>query len=353
MKGDNGVRKREIQQSRGVMHDVQNGYTKLVQRETSSFSAPRNVYAFLVACVFSLYAEPAYAATKNLGELVCSVSQNVLPGYALVLSAAAYCIGAVFALRSALLFKRHSDNPAQTSMVPAIAHLFVGGILASLPSFANVMITTVFGASGAATGGGASGGCMGAGSGPATATAGVGMDVILTNFVQNLHKPMFILIAVIGFLVGATFIMQALLRGAKTGTNPQAADPKNIIVNLLFGAILMSLSTALPGMLATLFGDDSVSNMATTTNIIQWSSIVGSGAGTAQAEKAMRAVLAFIQIVGGVSFLRGWLLLKKATEGGQATIAQGLTHIIAGAMCIRIDLMTDIFDSTFGTNLIN
>lgn len=307
----------------------------------------QSVYAFLFACTLALHAEPAFAAVaKNLGEMICNVSKNVLPGYGLVLTAAAYCIGAVFALRAAILLKRHTDNPSQTSIVPPIAHFFVGGILASLPSFASVMIETIFGVTPVA---GATTCDPGT---PAAAVAGVGLDIIMINFVKNLHQPMFTLLAVIGFLVGATFIFQALLKGAKTGSDPRASEPKGIIVNLVFGAILMVLSTALPGMLSTLFGINTPSNMATTTNVIQWSKIVGAGASTAKADDAMKAVLTFIQIVGGVSFLRGWLLLKKAVEGGQATIPQGLTHIIAGAMCVNIDLVTEIFDSTFGTNLI-
>ena len=298
---------------------------------------------FLVALV--LWPTSVYAQEDTFGTLICNIQINGLGAYPYMLSVICYVIATFLTLRSMLLFKRHADNPTQGSLVPAIAHMVAAALLVVLPGFAGMMVETLF-PSIAASGGAVA--CA-----PGAVVAGsVSLDAMMENFVKNVHQPIFLLIAVIGYVVGATYIAQALLRGAKSGVDARAADPKLIVSNLIFGALLMAISTALPSILATIFGDGGISDMKTTENIIQWSKITGTSGDTKAASKAISAVLAFIQIVGGIAFLRGWLILKKAVEGGQATIPQGLTHIIAGAMCINMDKMVAILDETFGTDII-
>lgn len=286
-------------------------------------------------------------AQSTFGTLICNIQANGLGGYPFILSAAAYVMGAFLLLRSGLLFKRYADNPAQGTLATPIAHAISAGFLMALPAFAGVLVTSIF------SGGQAPGGTTACAPGSVSqVSSGASLDVMMTNFVGNIHKPVFFLVSVIAFIVGGTFIVQGLLRAAKSGADPRAADPKVVISNLVFGAILMAFATTLPSMLGTLFGDETISNMTNTTSIIQWSKITGSSGSNDVADKAIKAVLAFIQIVGVIAFFRGWLLLKKAVEGGQATIAQGLTHIIAGAMCVNMDKMLAIIDETFGTGIV-
>ncbi|MGE0108504.1 MAG: hypothetical protein AB7S81_01885 [Bdellovibrionales bacterium] len=309
---------------------------------------------FLCVCV-TLWPYGALAAgddltattATTLGDLICNIKANGLGGYVTVLSTAAYVIGAFLLLRSGILMRRYADNPSQGTAMTPIAHALAGGFITSLPGFSSVVVNSIF------AGGGGSGGSSACDPGEVTTvSAGIGIDVMMSNFVENIRQPIIILISVIAFVAGAMFLIQALLRGAKSGSDPRAADPKLIISNLVFGALLMALATTLPNTLKTLFGDDSISNISATTSIIQWSSITGSGGDTAAADNAIAAVLRFVQIIGVISFFRGWLLLKKAVEGGQATIPQGLTHIIAGAMCINIGKMIAIIDDTFGTDIV-
>lgn len=307
---------------------------------------------FLLALLFALLPSAAYAATSTgsastLGALICNIKDN-LSGYPWLLNATAYTIGLFLGVRSIFLFKKHGENPSQPQIVPAIAHFIGAGALLSLPSFAGALQRTLFG-----------GGLAGAGNFSCVAVAGasptggpLGLDQMMQNFVHNIYSPIFKLLALICVCVGLTFIISGLLRGAKTGTNPQASDPKAIIAQLIFGSILISAGSVLPTVLQSLFGSGDVSSM-TSINLISWSSIVGSGVDTEAADQTVRAILAFIQIIGCISFVRGWMILKKAVEGGQATIPQGLTHILGGAMAINIDVMLRILDKTFGTGIIN
>jgi len=279
----------------------------------------------------------------TFGQLICNVrnSGNTYPNF---LSALAYVIGAFLILRGALALKKNSDAPSQTSPVVGITLLITGALLLALPSFAGVIIETVFGV--ASAGGG------GSGCNPGATGGAVGLDTMMKNFVDNIHNPIFSLVAVLGYIIGATYIFIGLMRMSKIGTDPRASNPKDIIVYLVIGSVLMSIASVLTIILNSVFGFGTLSNMSNFSGI-SWSGIVGSGANTAAADNTIKAILAFVQIVGVIAFLRGWLIIKRAAEGGgQATIPQGVTHIIGGAMAINIDIMLKIFDKTFGTGLL-
>lgn len=300
-------------------------------------------WALALALVLCLFPVPGFAADTTLGSIICGVKDN-LAAYPYIVNVTAYIMGAFMAVRAFLLLKKHGDNPAQSQVVPAVAHLFVAGCLLAFPFLAGVIQHSIFG-----VGGGA--GAFGCVPGAVTSSSGsVGLDQMMQNLVKNIYGPMNKLLSLIAVAAGLTFIVGALLRGAKTGTDPRAADPKGIIAHLVFGAILISVGTVLPSVLMSLFGSSDVSKM-TDISLIQWSKLTGSSGNTEAANNAVRAVLAFIQIIGGISFVRGWLILKKAVEGGQATVPQGLTHIIGGAMAINIDVMIKAIDKTFGTQI--
>lgn len=317
-----------------------------------SFAAP--FFSFLVVLLFSLpaLADPSSASgagASSLGHMICSIKDN-LGAYPHILNAVAYVVGSFMAVRSFLLFKKHGENPAQPQIVPAVAYLIGAGTLMSLPTFAGALQETLFGPiSGAGSLSACSPNLDLALSGSGTSAS---LDKMMQNFVKNIYDPIFSLLSLVAVAIGLTFIVSGLLRGAKTGTNPQASDPKAVISHLLFGAILISIGTVLPSTLESIFGSSDISKMSSIT-LISWSKIVGSDVDTTAADETVRAVLAFIQIIGGISFVRGWLILKKAVEGGQATIPQGLTHIIGGAMAINIDIMLKALDRTFGTGIIN
>ncbi len=285
----------------------------------------------------------AAAAQATLGQIICNIKDN-LAAYPKILNFAAYTIGLFLVVRGVLLLKKHGENPSQPQIVPAVAQLTGGALLLSLRPLTRILQKTIFSSKDAAGG-------FGCKPGDPVGSV-VGLDQMMTNFVKNVYEPIFVLLSMIAIAVGLTFIVSGLLKGAKTGTNPQAADPKSIVVHLIFGAILISIGTVLPDVLKSIFGSGDVSKMSA-VSLISWSKIVGSGVDTTKADAAVKAVLAFIQIIGGISFLRGWLILKKAIEGGgQATVPQGFTHIIGGAMAINIDVMIRAIDKTFGFGIV-
>lgn len=289
--------------------------------------------------------EAQAAVADTFGAIICNAGKNAGVSYPNFLAAIAYVVGAFLVFRGVLLLKKATDSGGQQSPAAGIMYLIGGALSLSLPAVTGVLQDTFFSVQ---AGGGTT--CA---PGAAGGDGSKGLDIMAQNFVKNIYGPIFDLLALLGYIVGVTFIFTGILRMSKSGAGAQGSDPKSILVLLVMGSVLMSVSSMLPTIGATLFGGTGKVNSMSSFSGIDWSGIVGSGADTKAADATIQALLAFIQIVGGIAFLRGWLLIKKASEGGQATIPQGATHIIGGAMAINIDVMLDVFDNTFGTNLIN
>ena len=61
-------------------------------------------------------------------------------------------------------------------------------------------------------------------------------------------------------------------------------------------------------------------------------------------------ILGIIQIIGIIAFMRGWLLLAKATNPGQqpGAISKGVTHIIGGILAVNIRTFITVIYQTLG-----
>jgi hypothetical protein len=288
------------------------------------------------------FADEKQAAT--FGDIICNLHSNAgaLP---YVFNAFCYIIGIFLILNGILLYKKHAEG-GESKILPATARTLAGGFAISLPTAASIFQASVVGS----VTGGANLTCAA----PQVNTpASSSLDVILSNLVQNIHNPMAIFLSGISICVGLFLIARGLLAAAKIGTDPRAAAPKTIIVNFVIGAIMVSIGQMLPVSLQSIFGSSTISQMSTFQGI-NWSKITNSSTDFSKVNTAIDAVLSFVQVIGLISFVRGWMILKTAIEGnGQATIPQGATHIIGGAMAINIDKMLTIFDKTFGTCMIS
>lgn len=297
-----------------------------------------------VCFVFAVFLfMPTVAEASTLGDVICNIrnSGSGVPG---LLSAIAYIIGAILILRGALLLKKATDSGGQTSPVGGIAMAVSGSAIILLPALGGWLQSSLF--AGTVTGAGGTTGCT-----AGTVQAATGLDQMMKQFVSNIYDPIFSLIGVLAFIVGLVFIIKGILRMSKTGTDPRAASPKDVIIYLIIGTVLVSLSTVLPMMLQTVLGTGTANNADSFKSIIKWSNLTTGT--TDKMDETVVAILRFVQIVGLIAFFRGWLIIKTAVEGGQATIPQGATHIIGGAMAINIGDMLSIFNKTFGTDVIN
>lgn len=311
-------------------------------QDEQNFSA--KVFIWLLVFAATIWPDIVSAEEAGtLGKIICNGREQT-SGLPLLMDAISFVAGAVLCLRGLLLFKKHADNPNDSQWTKALANLVAGGCLVSLPIVAGVMQNTILGT----VTGASSWSCS---PGTVDGDGTKGLDVMMQKFVKDIHAPMMALISFISILVGLVYIVRALHNAAKTGTGARGSDAKSVITSLVIGAILISLPTSFSDVMQSLFGITTVSDMFNYDGIA-WSKLTGSDDTAKNAKATVNAVLAFVQILGLIAFVRGWMVLKAALDGGQATVPQGLTFIVAGAMAVNIDKMIKIFNATFGTDIL-
>lgn len=296
--------------------------------------------AWFLSLLVALALVPMQAmAADTLGDVICNLGQNIKP-FAGFFDALSYTIGSFLGVKGVLLLRDHTESK-ESQIIKAIAHLVGGGVMLALPYAAKTLMNSLGVATASAGGGSCSAGAV---------TPAIGLDVMMQSFVKNIYKPMFLVLEILCFIIGGFLVLRGLLKGAKVGTDPRAAAPHSIIISLVAGAVLLSVGGMFPVMMETVFGSRSVRDFS---HIINWASFAGSGLDTDKADLTVKSVLMFVEIIGAIAFIRGWLMIKNAVEGtGQVTVPQGLTHIIGGTMAINIGEMLYIIDHTFGTGLL-
>ncbi len=277
----------------------------------------------------------------DFGDIVCNIKHN-LSSFPPLISAIAYVVGIFMVVKGVMLLRKHAENTNDSKIVSAIAYLVVGACCLAFPSFAGILQETIF----SSITGSSAEVCIA--KHPDTLDGNSSLDKMMYNFVDNMYKPMFILLSALSFVMGAFLIAKGLMKASKTGTDPKAAAVSGLSSNFVVGAVLISIGAMADTMWQTLAG-----NAISSFPGINWSGITDEQGSTAAIDKVVVACLQFIQVVGFIAFIRGWLVVKNAVEGtGQATIAQGITHVIGGTMAINIGYMLKIFDNTFGSGLL-
>ncbi len=65
--------------------------------------------------------------------------------------------------------------------------------------------------------------------------------------------------------------------------------------------------------------------------------------------EAIKVFYMFIQLIGYVAFIRGWVIISHtAQQGGRETVGKGIVHIIGGILAINVIATKDILWNTFG-----
>jgi len=296
--------------------------------------------------------EAALAQATTIGEVICNVAGNLggNNGTALVqlFDGIAYISGTVLLGTALLGFKEAADNPGKPPLYQPIARLIGGAGLIALPSAIAMIVDTLF----TQTGPGGTSICT---INSPAAAANAGIEVVITNFITNIQGPLIVLISIVAFTIGVFLIVRGLMKASKYGTDPRAYSMPNILANLVTGAILVEIGQTTGVILSTLFGTASVANQNGGESIVAgWAFINnlcdGSSGNCQSFVDAIAAGLDFFQLIGMIAFVRGFMIIKNAVEGsGQATMAQGFTHVFGGAMAINIYTVLQLFDTTFGT----
>lgn len=313
---------------------------------------PQEVWAQGATTIGAAGAYTASAGGNSFGDFICRMRSQTssLPNF---LAWCTYAAGVFFVARMLMLLKDHVENPQQVKLHKPLLYGLAGSMLLALPGASTALINSVYGAQvGGATA------CVAT----TAVVAGVGLDVLAQNFVANIQNPIFHLGSWVCYFMGIFFLWRGIDKMARYGTDPRVYSMTMIMSNLLFGSILMWIARAKEMIMHTLWAPAIVgaaadnpliyASTATGTGLINWVAL-GVVGPTVAFDNAYVAATTFMQIIGFIAFLRGWFLCKRAVEGvGNATIGQGLTHIIGGALCMNLILFLRAAQATFNVNFL-
>lgn len=313
-------------------------------------------FTFALAFLVTAFPQLVWAdSATSLGETMCSVSHNLAPFEKLFVGLA-YITGAILIGSGLFQLAYYTDVMAtgrQYGISRPKGYLVAGSALLALPAFLKWMVNSVFNQSFNADLGGGLSGCF-APVGAAGTNYGVGgevgLDGLMINLIYNIKSPMVFMLSVISILLGIFMVARGLIKGSKFGQDGKATVP-NIIANIVIGTILYTVGTSLNTIMATVFGDSTIWNSSVVTSAIA----SDFGSGTEPFQQAVYAALTFFQLVGFIAFIRGWLIIRDAVEGGggqNKTVAQGLVHIFGGVLAVNIYRFLDVMDQSFGTGFI-
>jgi intracellular multiplication protein IcmC len=153
------------------------------------------------------------------------------------------------------------------------------------------------------------------------------LSTMLTNFSGDIPSLMRLVTAV-AYVMGMWFVYRGILElkefGEQRTQNSSHASLSGPIIQMTVGTLLLYLPSAVQSGLNTFWMYPNPYGYVQETQD-QWSFII-------------QCCYMVIQLIGTISFIRGLLILNQMSEsgGGHGAAGRGLTHIIAGVLCINL-----------------
>lgn len=291
-----------------------------------------------LAALIAFYPESGFAQT-SAGGVFCNVFKNI-GGLPFFVSAIAYVSGGAIFIRGVFDLVKRSSDP-NTPLRNGLLGLLVGSAIFAMPFLVQWLHNSIYPNTPEYT----NFGCK------ATASVAPGspipLDEMLANFVSNIYEPLVMLISALAVILGAFMIFYNMVKLSKFGTDGKSQHLTPIIGSIVIGALLMAVGQTLDTSLTTLFGDK---------DIAQYSSIAYDPGGSfdmTRFNRAISAVFAFLYIIGLMSFVRGFFIMKNALEGnGQQTKGQAFTHIIAGTLLVNMPGFLHVIEQSTGIKIL-
>lgn len=273
----------------------------------------------------------------GVGEVLCNVvvSSDMLPA---LISGLAYLMGLIMTVVAIVKLKDHVSNPNQTPLSDAVKRFIAGGALFALPAVSSAVRSLIVGADENVTAYSQSGGFSGSLSGNG------GLDAMMVMFVADIWQPLQILLGSFAYLAGLVFLVIGIGRLLKTAQEgPRGPAGLGTIMTFVTAGLLFSLDNLMGAFSSSMFA---TSNVATYAML---SDTTGDVMVDSHVEAVISAVLGFMALVGWISFIRGFFILRDVAEGnGQASLMAATTHMFGGALAVNLGPLMNAVQSTFG-----
>jgi intracellular multiplication protein IcmC len=164
---------------------------------------------------------------------------------------------------------------------------------------------------------------------------------ILANLAPSLRSVQYLLTGT-AYLIGISFIIKGVMALKQLGEQRSHMSPhhsiKEPLIFLLSGSMLLYLKDAIDTFNITVFGSSS---------ILAYNQLSSNFA--AQLANAGQSIILFVQVIGLIAFIRGWIIIAKgATQNGhsQGGFGKGLMHVFGGILAINIVGTLNVLSNT-------
>lgn len=271
----------------------------------------------------------------TLGGLIVEMMSNLtsLPD---LVSFFGYMLGFLLTVVGVHKLKKHVDHGDNAGpLSDPLKYIAAGGMVMSLP-YLSYVATNTFGSDGATQN-------IDAALDASGGTPGT-LDDMMIRVMENAYGPVTNLFVFFCYVTGAILMLIALHRFTKTAQQgAQGPTGLGTIATFILAGVFFSIAPMVGVITETLFGNrDSMTEVA-------FMSLAASGADTVHARRVTIAVLAFLIVVGILSIIRGFLVLRGVAEGNQQmTMMSGISHVIAGAILVNFGQFANIIQNTLG-----
>lgn len=165
--------------------------------------------------------------------------------------------------------------------------------------------------------------------------ADLNIGTMLANFTDS-GKALIKLVQASAFVIGVYLLISSVFKMIAVSNGK--AEIKTPIVMFFCGIFLISLMSSFAVVSQTMGMPAGPGDV-----------LMGAGTGgfKGMSAAAMTGILTFVQLLGFVAFVRGWLLLNTHGMGKEGALGRGLTHLLGGVAAINIKLTAKILATTF------
>ncbi|MCI5060371.1 MAG: hypothetical protein MRY79_04785 [Alphaproteobacteria bacterium] len=269
---------------------------------------------------------------STLGSVITNL-MNSTEGFPSLFAGFCYLCGLVFGFLGIWKLRMHVENPNQTEIWDPLKRFLAGGAFFSLPYLRDVVIETM--AKGTDDISGSDFNTGGASS--------TGLDAMLVALMRDVWDPLQMIFVVFGYIAGLILIIIGVSRLLKS-EQEGARGPMGFgtIMTFIVAGALLSLNKMLGAASESLFQSGAMNHAAL-------SYTKGMEGSVGHANAVIGAIMAFVAILGWISFIRGFFIMRGVAEGNQqASAMAGLTHIIGGAIAVNLGAFINAVQSTLG-----
>ena len=284
-----------------------------------------------------LFSILTHASTPAFADTLGGVISNTIESVALVpalFAGLSYLFGIVLGFMAIMKLKEHVEQPNQVQIWEPIKRFLTGGLFLALPTVLVAAKSTV--SNGLDVLSGFDFNTAGA--------SGEGLDASLVSLMRDIWEPAQYLFVGFGYLAGIILIMIGISRLLKT-EQEGARGPMGLgtIFTFLVAGVLLSMNQILGATSQSLFKSGAMNHAVLSYTAGMDAAAIG------HAEAVIGAILAFVALIGWISFIRGFFIMRGVAEGNsQASIMAGMTHILGGAIAVNLGAFISAVQNTLG-----